>query len=74
MDDKADASGGKKDTAEHSGSKAPENDEKGPTPDPRSIPGGAHGVAVDVGMTAVEPDAVPASQGRTTPEHPERIR
>jgi hypothetical protein len=75
MSDKADAnpSGGKKDSAEFSG-KAPENDEKVTRPDPRLIPGGAHGASANVGMTAVEPDAVPASQGRTTLEHPERVR
>jgi hypothetical protein len=36
------------------------------TADPRLIPGGAHGSAHDIGMPAIDPDAVPVAD--ETPE------
>jgi hypothetical protein len=51
------------DTSEHSASKAPETqaaaEERETQPDPRLIPGGAHGAHVDVGMSAMDRDRVP---------------
>ena len=72
MDDKTSDTGRdvkRKDTAEYSGSKAPETrreaeEANGPS-DTRLIPGGAHGSAFDVGMSGIDPDAA-ISGGRST--------
>ena len=61
--------GNRKDTAEHSASKAPETRQEaeeanGPS-DTRLIPGGAHGSAFDVGMSGMDRDAA-ISGGRST--------
>ena len=72
MNDKTGDTGGdvkRKDTAEYSGSKAPETrreaeEANGPS-DMRLIPGGARGAAFDVGMSGIDPDAA-ISGGRST--------
>jgi hypothetical protein len=59
------------DTATSSASKStpeprPEPKHRPYTADPRLIPGGANGSAHDIGMSAVDPDAVPVAD--ETPE------
>jgi len=41
--------------------KPSEPKERPNTADPRLIPGGAHGSTSDIGMSAVDPDAVPVA-------------
>ena len=57
----------KDDTAEYSATKAPDTrehaEERVTTPDPRLIPGGAHGAPVPQGMAGLEPQDVPADAG-----------
>ena len=75
MNDKTDDVGGevnRKDTTEHSGSKAPETrqeaeEQNGPS-DTRLLPGGARGAAVDVGMSSLDRDTA-VSGGRRDQEH-----
>lgn len=60
---------GRKDTAEYSGSKAPETrgeaeEREGPS-DHRLHPGGAHGAPFDVGMSGLDRDVTP-SRGDST--------
>jgi hypothetical protein len=56
---------GPSDATDYSSTKAPETqveaEEKGPQPsDPRLHPGGAHGAAVDPGMSSLDESAVPS--------------
>jgi len=49
-------------TADPSADPKPSQPKERPhTGDPRLIPGGAHGSTSDIGMSAVDPDAVPVA-------------
>jgi hypothetical protein len=56
------------DTGDYSATKAPENrghvESSEPRASPEQTPGGAAGAAVDIGMSALEPENVPSSAGK----------